>query len=106
MKQLVIDGEYTQMVIDYLTRNYSKVARKVWRTDQITIGLFIHEEYVFRTGSYQTLTTVVESEGNSNRCTVTVVGSGGGGGVFNISWGSQSSGENTILSNIERMTGN
>lgn len=91
------------MIIDYLSRSYSKVIRRIWRTEEQTIALFIHEEYVFRTSSYQTLTTVVESSGDFGDCTVTAIGSGGGGGFFNISWGSQNAGENTIISNIEKM---
>ena len=103
MRQVTVPGEYTQMIIDYLSRNYAKVTRKIWRTDQQTIALFIHEEYVFRTSSYQTLTTIVESTGDFGQCTVTAIGSGGGGGLFNISWGSQNAGENTIIKNIEKM---
>jgi hypothetical protein len=106
MKQLTIPGEYTQMIVEYLSRNYSKVTRKTWRTDQQTIALFIHEEYVFRTSSYQTLTTIVESTGDFGNCTVTAIGSGGGGGLFNISWGSQDAGETTIIKNIEKMINN
>jgi hypothetical protein len=93
------------MIIEYLSRNYSKVTRKVWKTDQLTIGLFIHEEYVFRTSSYQTLTTVVESAGDFGDCSITAIGSGGGGGLFNFSWGSQNAGENTIIKKIENMIG-
>ncbi len=103
MKQVTIPGEYTQMVIDYLSSRYAKVSRKVWRIENQTIALFIHEEYVFRTSSYQTLTTVVESDGEYGQCNITATGSGGGGGFFNISWGSQNSGENTIIKNIEKM---
>ncbi len=66
--------------------------------------MFVHEEYVFRTGSYQTLTTIVE-EADIASCRVTIVGSGGGGGIFNISWGSQSAGERTIQKEIQRITG-
>ena len=91
------------MVLDYLSSTYAKVTRKVWRTQELTIGIFIHEEYVFRTSSYQTLTTVVESTGEFGDCTITVFGSGGGGGIFNISWGSQNAGENTIIKNIEKL---
>ncbi len=103
MKQITVPGEYTGMIIEYLSRNYSKVIHKIWRTDQQTIALFVHEEYVFRTSSAQTLTTIVESNGDFGDCTVTAIGSGGGEGLFNISWGSQSAGENTILKNIEKM---
>ncbi len=106
MKQITVPGEYTQMIIDYLTRNYSKVNRKIWGIDQQTIALFIHEEYVFRTSSYQTLTTIVESSGDFGDCTVTAIGSGGGGGLFNMSWGSQNAGENTIIKKIEKMISN
>ena len=72
-------------------------------TEQGVMAIFIHEEYVFRTGSYQTLTTVVESKGDFGQATVTVVGSGGGGGICNFNWGSHSAGEDTVLMNIQNL---
>lgn len=67
------------------------------------MAIFIHEEYVFRTGSYQTLTSIIESSGKFSRATLTVIGSGGGGGICNFNWGSQSAGEDTIIRNVENL---
>ncbi|TFG10463.1 hypothetical protein EU538_01875 [Candidatus Thorarchaeota archaeon] len=67
------------------------------------MGIFIHEEYVFRTGSWQTLTTLVESDRQRGDCRVTAIGSGGGDGMFNIDWGSERAGEHTIIESIQNL---
>ena len=104
MRTISVDREFTREIIDLLSANYSKVTRKVWTSNGSTIAIFIHEEYVFRTSSAQTLTTIVEAQGEFGPCEVTVVGSGGGQGLFNISWGSQSAGEDTIIKQIQKLT--
>jgi hypothetical protein len=101
LKTLNFDVMHLERVLEYLSHNYSAVLRKISRTERGVIAVFIHEEYVFRTSSYQTLTTIVESQGNLEQATVTVVGSGGGEGICNFNWGSQSAGEDTILKNIQ-----
>lgn len=103
MKTLNFDVQYLNRVIDYLTHNYSTVTRKVSNTEHGVIAIFIHEEYVFRTGSYQTLTTIVESRNDFGEATITIVGSGGGGGICNFNWGSQSAGEDTLIKNIQNL---
>ena len=67
------------------------------------MAIFIHEEYVWRTGSYQTLTTIVESQGEFGQAMLTVVGSGGGGGICNFNWGSHSAGEDTVIRNVQNI---
>ncbi len=103
MRTLAFDGQYTNRVINYLSHNYAAVTRKVLSTEQGVMAIFIHEEYVFRTGSYQTLTSIIESSGKFSRATLTVIGSGGGGGICNFNWGSQSAGEDTIIRNVENL---
>lgn len=103
MKTLTFDGQYVNRVIDYLSHNYSKVTRKVMNTEQGVMAIFIHEEYVFRTGSYQTLTSIIESRGDFGEETLTVFGSGGGGGICNFNWGSHSAGEDTIIMNVRNI---
>ncbi|MFW9769972.1 MAG: DUF6054 family protein [Candidatus Thorarchaeota archaeon] len=105
MKTLTFDGQYLDLVIDYLSRNYSAVTRKISRLGPDVMAIFIHEEYVWRTGSYQTLTAVVESKGNFEQAVLTVVGSGGGEGLCNFNWGSHSAGEDTIIKNVKALIG-
>ena len=106
MQEIVLDWEYSQMVLDLLSSQYANVATRIWRHDLLVIGVFVYEEYVKRTGTYQTLTTVVESDEIAGRCTVTVYGSGGGKGLFNFDWGSQSDGEYTIIRRVNDLVGN
>ena len=101
MRTLNFDSQYLNQVIDYLSYNYSAVTRKINRSANSMMAVFIHEEYVFRTGSYQTLTSIVESRRDFGQATITVVGSGGGGGICNFNWGSHSAGEDTIIRNIQ-----
>jgi hypothetical protein len=103
LKTLNFDGQYIDRILDYLSHNYSKVTRKVMNTEEGVMAIFIHEEYVFRTGSYQTLTAIVESRGDFGEATLTVFGSGGGGGICNFNWGSHSSGEDTIIMNVRNI---
>jgi hypothetical protein len=105
LKTFTFDGQYVNRVIDYLSHNYSAVTKRVSNTEQGVMAIFIHEEYVFRTGSYQTLTTIVESYGDFGQATLTVVGSGGGGGICNFNWGSQSAGEDTVIRNVQSLIG-
>ena len=101
MKTLNFDIMHLERVLEYLSYNYAAVTTKINRSEKGVMAIFIHEEYVFRTGTYQTLTTIVESKRNFRQATVTVVGSGGGGGICNFNWGSQSAGEDTVLRNIQ-----
>ncbi|MHA1963062.1 MAG: DUF6054 family protein [Candidatus Thorarchaeota archaeon] len=105
MKTFNFDGQYVNRVIDYLSHNYSGVTRKVSNTEQGVMAIFIHEEYVFRTGSYQSLTVIVESRGDFGQATLTVVGSGGGGGICNFNLGSHSAGEDTLIRNVKNIIG-
>ena len=103
MKTFAFDGQHLNRVIDYLSYNYSAVTSRVSRTEQGIMAVFIHEEYVWRTGSYQTLTTIVESQGEFGQAVLTVVGSGGGGGICNFNWGSHTAGEDTVIRNVQNI---
>lgn len=46
------------------------------------------EKYFLRTGSYAALAVLLTDFGDTQ--TADIVGSGGGGGIFNISWGANS----------------
>lgn len=56
--------------------------------DGVGINLLVFERYYMRTGSYASLTVAVT--GDEETVYVDGIGSGGGGGIFNISWGSES----------------
>ncbi|MHA1951176.1 MAG: DUF6054 family protein [Candidatus Thorarchaeota archaeon] len=103
MKTLSFDGQYVNRVLDYLSQNYSAVTRKISETERGVMAVFVHEQYVFRTGSYQSLTAIVESQGDFGQATLTVVGSGGGGGICNFNWGSHSAGEDTVIRNVQNL---
>ncbi|MDY2960221.1 MAG: DUF6054 family protein [Hornefia sp.] len=49
------------------------------------VGLLVFEKYYFRNGSYANLTVMVTDDGNEQ--IADIIGSGGGEGIFNFSWG-------------------
>ncbi len=51
----------------------------------VNIGILAFEKYFFRNGSYAGLTVVLTENGEEKMADI--IGSGGGDGLFNISWG-------------------
>ncbi len=105
MKTIEVPREFTRKILDVLKRRYSTKFSRLWDNEGGLVGLFIHEEYVFRTSSYQTISVVVERPSHSKKCSITVVASGGGGGIFNINWGSHGAAENTLIKIIRLVMG-
>ena len=104
MRTVYFDSRYDDRVLSLLKAQYGRVFSRVWRCNENRVGVFIHEEYVWRTSSNQTLTCIFESGRNGGRSKVTVTGSGGGQGLFGIDWGSQGAGENTVVERIRQLT--
>ena len=59
------------------------------KLDDATAWLLAFERYYFRNGSYATLTIMLTESGDHQ--TADIIGSGGGEGLFNISWGANAS---------------
>lgn len=93
-------GELTDRIMDILSSQYSSVYQNRWQQGNRTIAVFVHEEYVFRTGCMQTLTTIVESAESSGACEITAVASGAGG-IFGFNWGSHTAQENSLKEFLE-----
>ena len=101
MKTIEVPREFTRKILDILKRRYSTKFSRVWHNEVGLVGLFIHNEYVFRTSSYQTISVIVEQLSDTRKCAITVVASGGGGGWLNINWGSHGAAENTLIKIIK-----
>ena len=101
MKTIEVPREFTRKILDVLKRRYSTKFSRVWHNEAGLVGLFIHDEYVFRTSSYQTISVIVEQLSDTRKCAITVVASGGGGGWLNINWGSHGAAENTLIKIIK-----
>jgi hypothetical protein len=89
-------------LLNFLKQNYSGVFNRVWREGTKTLAVFIHEEFVLRTSSNQTITVLVEYDEPDGHCRLTVVASGGRTGMLQLDWGSQSAAESTFLSAMDR----
>jgi hypothetical protein len=99
----IVSGEFAEAIITFLRDKYSKIHSMKWRFPDTVLSLFIHEEFVMRTTSHQTITTIVESNRGNGDCRITVIASGGKGTW--TSWGSESAGENTVRKRIEKLIG-
>ena len=104
MKVIEFSSEFEDKVLRFLKMNYSKNYSKGWSYGNGTIAVFVHEEFVWRTSSNQTIVAVVEPSDIMGRCKITVIGSGGGEGILGFDWGSQSAAENTLAKKIEEIT--
>ncbi len=105
MKTIAVPREFTKKILDVLKRRYSTKFSRVWHNEVGLMGLFIHEEYVFRTSGYQTICVVVEQPPAGNKCSITVVSSGGGKGIFNMNWGFHGAAGNTLIKTIKQLVG-
>jgi hypothetical protein len=90
-------------VLGFLSKNYSKVLKKIWREGDKIYAVFIHQEYVHRTSSNQTKTILVEYNQTVEKGLCTIVASGGGEGLFQFDWGSESDGERTVKNQIVKL---
>ncbi|RDE11830.1 MAG: hypothetical protein C4K49_11130 [Candidatus Thorarchaeota archaeon] len=100
MIRFTMAWELKDRIIDLLSQQYSSVYQNRWQQGNHTVAIFVHEDYVFRTGCVQTLTTIVESEESSDVCKITAVASGAAG-VFGLNWGSHAAQENSLKEFIE-----
>jgi hypothetical protein len=105
MKTIEVPREFTRKILDVLKRRYATKFSRIWHIESGLVGLFIHDEYVFRTSSYQTISVVVEQLSDTRKCAITVVASGGGGGWLNLNWGSHKAAENTLIKVIKLLVG-
>jgi len=65
--------------------NAELVCENYHHIDFVNVGVLAFEKYFFRNGSYASLMVVLTENGDEK--TADIIGSGGGEGLFNISWG-------------------
>lgn len=104
LRYIEFDREFDYRVHDYLEKNYSKSYSKRWTVGDTIVAVFVHEEFVFRTSSNQTITVIYESAISQQKSRITVIASGGGQGLLGMDWGSQSAAEDTLERRIREMT--
>ena len=68
--------------------NAELVAQSIKNLGNASVALLSFEKYYMRTGSYAGLTVMLTEDGG--RQTADIIGFGGGGGLFNVSWGANS----------------
>lgn len=68
--------------------------------DGVGIDLIVFERYYMRNGSYASLTVAIT--GDNEAVYVDGIGAGGGGGLFNISWGSETNFADQLAEILER----
>ena len=100
MKTIEFDNEFNEQVLNFLRNNYGKKFARRWNLGNNTIAVFVHDEYVLRTSSNQSITIIFEPGSRQGTSRATVIASGGGEGLFGIDWGSESAAEKTFLKKI------
>ena len=65
--------------------NAELICENYHHIDLVNVSVLAFEKYFFRNGSYASLTVVLTENGDEK--TADIIGSGGGEGLFNISWG-------------------
>lgn len=68
--------------------NAELLCERYHNIDAVNVRILSFEKFYFRNGSYASLTVVLTENGSSK--TADIIGSGGGEGLFNISWGANS----------------
>lgn len=68
----------SQLSAELISENYRRVGL-------VNVCVLAFEKFFFRNGSYTSLTVVLTEDGENK--TADIIGSGGGEGLFNISWG-------------------
>ncbi|MHA2021076.1 MAG: hypothetical protein ACW98J_10960 [Candidatus Thorarchaeota archaeon] len=103
MKTVALERVRIRKILEFLSRNHSRVFRKEWKEGDKILAIFVHQEYVLRTSSDQTIVTIVEYNQSEEKGLCTVIASGGGKGLFRFDWGSGSAGERTVRNGIEKI---
>jgi len=106
VKEIELDVFEIDSLLRFLQQNYSKVLQRIWQEGSKTLAVFIHEEFVWRTSSNQTITVILEYDAQEGRCKLAVVASGGRSGVLQFDWGSQGSAESTFIKAVEQFRNN
>ena len=104
MKTIEFDSEFSEQVLNFLRSNYGKKYARRWKIGNNTIAVFVHDEYVLRTSSNQSITVIFEPGSHEGTSRATVIASGGGEGLFGIDWGSESAAESTFEKRIREIT--
>lgn len=106
MKTIEFDSKFDDNALNFLRKNYGKRFARRWIVGKKTIAVFVHDEFVLRTSSNQSITVIFEPGRNEGTSRVTVIASGGGDGLMEIDWDSESAAENTFMKQIQEITRN
>lgn len=80
--------------------NGEVVVRTVRGNANYEVGILVLEKYYFRNDSYANLTVVITDDRYQQ--IANIIGSGGGNGLFNISWGANDSFAYTAVRELEK----
>ena len=103
MKIIEFDNVFDETVLAFLNGNLGKLFRKDWKFGDSVISIFIREEYIVETRSYQNLTVIFEAPNRNQKSSVTIIGSGGRKDSLDISGMSGSPTENILARRIEHI---
>lgn len=82
--------ELSGNLLAVMSREAELVTENHYEGSDMKVSMMVFEKFYFRTSSYAGL-TILLTEIQGQKITLDIVGSGGGGGLLNISWGSNRS---------------
>ncbi|MGY5877099.1 MAG: hypothetical protein RTU30_15210 [Candidatus Thorarchaeota archaeon] len=102
VRGIELDSEYSDLILRYLREVYGDVTYRVWTTPQGRAGVFVSQEYVFRTNSQQGIVVIFEEDNEFGECTVTCEAFAGATGLLGINLGSHKAAESTFEKRVQQ----
>jgi hypothetical protein len=87
--------EYCLMpLLEFLRSDFANKYSRVWNFEEGTVGVFVRDKLMLRNSQTLTVTVIVEHKAAWREFVVTVLASGGRGGVFRLDfWGAENGAE-------------
>lgn len=88
-------GEYClKPLLEFLRSEFSNKYSRVWEFEDGTVGVFIRDKLMLRNSQTLTVNVIVEHKSTWRELVVTILASGGRGGIFRIDmWGAETGAE-------------
>ncbi len=94
-------GTYVEGIVSKPYVDYNLISNKFEKKDDTEIVLVVLEKFFLRTSSMAAL--VVHCISYLGEQKMTIIGTGGGGGLFNVSWGANSNLVDEVASAMENI---
>ncbi len=101
MRAFSIRGVVVEALLDFLSKNYASVLKRIWREGPRIHAVFVQNEFVVRTATDQAIVVLLDCDADADTCKTEVVATAGGESILHISLGSQDAAEDTFARSID-----